>query len=103
MFFQQLHDFDFRSRRDARLARVNVELEQSAHTIDCIIADRYVKRSLAFVVDRVLIDAVQRTQQLARACVAACVMQRRQTFFVKEKKISVMKQQKISIKNRRKN
>ena len=83
MFFQQLRDCDFSSRRDARLARVNVELEQRAHRIDCIIADRFVQRSLAFVVDRVLIDAVQRTQQLAHAffIVHTCVMQRRPTFF----------------------
>ena len=58
MFIKQLHDFDV---RDARLARVKVQLEQSAHTIDSIIADRYVKRSHACFVDRVLIDAVQRT------------------------------------------
>ena len=70
MFSQQLRDFDLRPRRDARHARVNVELEQSAHTIDSIITGRFVKRSLAVVVDRVLIDAVQRTQQLARARVA---------------------------------
>ena len=31
MFIQQLRDFDFRRSRDARLARVNVELEKSAH------------------------------------------------------------------------
>ena len=87
MFFQQLHNFDFRVGRDARLARVNVELEKSAHTIDSIVANRYVKRSLAVVVDRVLINAVQRTQQLARACVAImnCAMQRCQSIFVKEK------------------
>ena len=70
MFIQQLHDFGFRRRSDARLACINVELEQSAHTIDSIITGRFVKRSLAVVVDRVLIDAVQRTQQLARARVA---------------------------------
>ena len=70
MFFQQLHEFDWRIDVDARLARVNVQLEQSAHTIGIIIVDRYVKRSIAMVVDRVLIDAVKRTQQLARACVA---------------------------------
>ena len=67
MFIQQLHNFDSRPRLDARLARVNVELEQSTHTIDNIIDDRYVKHSLAVDVDRVLIDAIQRTQQLARA------------------------------------
>ena len=84
MFSQQLRDFDLRPRRDARHARVNVELEQSAHTIDSNITGRFVKRSLAVVVDRVLIDAVQRTQQLARARVAIkrCEMQRRPTFFV---------------------
>ena len=87
MFIQQLHDFDVSVGRDARLARVNVELEQSAHSIDSIFADRFVKRSLAFVVDRVLIDAVQRTQHLARARAAInrCDMQRRPTFFVKKK------------------
>ena len=62
MLLQQLHDFDICVVFNDRLARVNVELEQSAHTIGRIIADRYVKRSLAFVVDYVLIDAVQRTQ-----------------------------------------
>ena len=95
MFFQQLHNFGFRVGRDARLAHVNVELEQSAHTIDGIFADCFVQRSLAVKVDRVLIDAVQRTQQLARArlVIQRCEMQRRPTFFVKEKKISVMKQQ----------
>ena len=83
MFIQQLHNFDFRPRSDARLARVNVELEQSAHTIDSIKEDRYVKRSPPVVVDRVLIDAIQRTQQVARARLAAirCEMQRRGTFF----------------------
>ena len=69
MFIQQLYDFDWRIDVDARLAHVDVELEQSTHTIDSIMANRSVKRSVAFVVDRVLIDAIQRTQQLARACV----------------------------------
>ena len=68
MFVQQLHDFDFRVGHDARLARVNVQLEQSAHTIGSIFTDRYVEHSLAVVVDRVLIDAVRCTQHLARAC-----------------------------------
>ena len=68
MIIKQLHDF-LVVGIDARIARVNVELEQNAHTISSIIMDRYVKRSLAVVVDRILIDAVQRTQQLARACV----------------------------------
>ena len=87
MFVQELHDFDFRVGHDARLARINVELEQSTHTIGSIFTDRYVKHSLAVVVDRVLIDAVQRTQQLARARVAMkrCEMQRRPTFVVKKK------------------
>ena len=82
MFIQQLHNFDFRPRSDARLARVNVELEQSAHTIDLWTIDDQVQRSLAFVVDRVLINAIQRTQQLARARVAfrRCDMQRYPTF-----------------------
>ena len=70
MFFQQLHNFDFRRRHDARLARVNVEIEQSAHTIDLWTIDGQVQRSLAIDVDRVLIDAVQRTKQLACARVA---------------------------------
>ena len=98
MFVQQLHDFDFRVGRNARLARVNVELEQNAHRIGIIITDRYIKRSLAFVVDRVLIDAVRRTQQLARARVTMknCELQRRRTIFVK-KKVLVIKQQTFSI------
>ena len=89
MFLKQLHDFDFRPHRDARLARVNVELEQRAHRIGNIIADRYVKRSPPVVVDRVLIDAIQRTQQMARARLAIkrCEMQRRPTFFCEKKKI----------------
>ena len=84
MFVQELHDFDFRVGHDARLARVNVQLEQSAHTIGSIFTDRYVEHSLAVVVDRVLIDAVRCTQHLARACAVKtrwCVMQRRSTFF----------------------
>ena len=94
MFFQQLHDFDFRIDIDARRARVNVQLEQSAHWIDLWLTDGQVQRSLAIVGDRVLIDAVHRKQQLARARVASirCEMQRRRTFFVKKKKISVMKE-----------
>ena len=86
MFFQQLHDFDACARINARLARVNVEVEHSANTLDSPIANRYVKRSLAFVVDRVLIDAVHRTQHLACAYVAVhtCQMQKRRTFFVKK-------------------
>ena len=81
MFIQQLHDFDWRIHVDARLACINVELEQSAHTIDSWTIDGLVQRSLAFVVDRVLIDAVQRTQQLARARAAIKTreMQRRPT------------------------
>ena len=88
MIFQQLHDFDVCPRRDARLARVNVELEQSAHTIDATEVDRFVKRRLAIDVDCVLIDAVQRTQHLTRARVAikSCDMQRRRTVFCEEKK-----------------
>ena len=88
MFIQQLHDFDFRVDRDARLASINVELEQRAHTIDSTIADRFVQRSLAIVVDRVLINAIRRTQQMARACVAIkrCDMQRRSTFFCEKKR-----------------
>ena len=87
MFFQQLHDFDFRPPRDARLARVNVELEQSAHTFDFWTIDGQVQRSHAIDVNRVLIDAVQRTHQLARARVAiiTCPMQRRRTFFMKKR------------------
>ena len=98
MFVKQLHDFDFRRHLNARLARVNVELEQNAHTIGSIIANRFVQRSLAFVVDRVLIDAVQRTQQLAHAyfAVHTCVMQRRPTFFCEY----VMRQQTL-LKNTR--
>ena len=61
MFIQQLQDFDVGVGFDVHLARVNVELEQSTHTIDSIIVDRSVQSSLAFVVERVLIDAVQRT------------------------------------------
>ena len=68
MFVQHLHDVIICVVVNDHLARVNVELEQSAHRIDRIVADRYVKRSLASVVDRILIDADQRTQQLARAC-----------------------------------
>ena len=100
MFLQQLRNFNFRPRHDVRLARVNVELEQSVHTIDSITADRYVQRSLATVGDRVLIDAVHRKQQLARASVVVhtCNMQRRRTFFC-EKKISVMKKQTFSLKS----
>ena len=81
MFFHQLRDFDVRRHRDARLARINGELEQRTHTIGSIFADRFVQRSLAVIVDRVLIDAVQRTQHLARACVTSirCEMQWRQT------------------------
>ena len=86
MFIQQLHDFfavgiDI----DDHLARVNVQLEQRTHTIGNIFADRFVQRSLAVVVDRVLIDAVQRKQQLARTCVAVhtCQMQRRRTVLQK--------------------
>ena len=88
MFVQQLHDFDVRRRRDARLARINGELEQRTHTIGIIFADRYIKRSLAFVVDRVLIDVIQRTQQLARAHMVnkTCEMQRRPTFFCEKKR-----------------
>ena len=89
MFFQQLRDFDERLRRDARLARVNVELEQSAHTIDLWTTDGQVQRSLAVIVDRILIDAVQCTQQLTCACVVRkwwCEMQRRPTIFVKKNK-----------------
>ena len=83
MFFQQLHNFDWRIDVDARLARVNVQLEQSAHTIGSIIANRQVQRSLAVVVDLVLVDAVKRTQHLARArtAIKRCDMQRRPTFF----------------------
>ena len=88
MFFQQLHDFDFRVGSDARLARVNVQVEQRAHKIDVTEVDRFVKRRLAFAVDRVLIDAVQCTQQRARACAAIkrCDMHRRPTFFLGGKK-----------------
>ena len=83
MFIQQLRELDFRVGRYARLARVNVELEQSAHTIDLWTIDGQIQRSLAIVGDRVLIDAVQRTQQLARARVVIqrCDMQWRPTFF----------------------
>ena len=102
MFVQQLHDFDFRVGHDARLARVNVQLEQSAHTFDSVIKDRSVKRSLAFDVDRVLIDAVQRTQQLTRAreAMKSCEMQRRPTLFVFFLKGSVMKQQTFSLQQK---
>ena len=87
MFIKQLHDFDFRPRHDTRLARVNVELEQSARTIDVWKTDCKVHRSVAVVVDCVLIDAVQRTQQLARAFFAVykCHMQRSPTFVLKKK------------------
>ena len=83
MFIQQLHDVDACVRINARLARVNVELEQSAHSIDFWKTDGEVQRSLAFIVDRVLIDAVQRTQHLARtrAAIIKCEMLRRPTFF----------------------
>ena len=105
MFIQQLHDVNLRVGFDVdRLASVNVELEQSAHTIDLMKADCYVKRSFAFVVDRILIDAVKSTQHQARARVASprCDMQRRLTFFC-EKKDSVMKQQRhFQNKSRRK-
>ena len=86
MFIQQLHDFDVGVGRNARLARLNVELEQSAHRIDSWTTDGQVQRSLAIVVDRVVIDAIQGTQQLARAHVAVhtCEMQWRPTFFVKK-------------------
>ena len=82
MCSQQLYDFDFLVSRDARLARVKVELEQSAHTIDLWTIDGQVQRSLAIDVDRVLIDTVQRTQQLARAreAIKRCDMQRYPTF-----------------------
>ena len=79
MFIQQLHDFDVGVGRNARLACINVELEKSAKRIDLWTIDGQVQRSLAFAVNRVLIDAVQRTQQLARAYVAICEMQRRPT------------------------
>ena len=83
MFIKQLRDF-LVVGINVSLARVNVELEQSAHTIGIIFEDRYVKRSHAIVVDRVLIDAVQRTEQLARARVAMkrCIMQRSPTFLL---------------------
>ena len=82
MIIKQLRDFDVRPRRDARRARVNVELEQSAHGIDFWTIDGQVQRSLAIEVDRVLIDAVQRANHLARACAIQiwCFMQRRPAF-----------------------
>ena len=82
MFLQQLHDFDACARSDARLASVNVQLEQRTHTIGSIIVDHYVQRSLAVDISRALVDAVQRTQQLTRARVAIkrCGMQKRPTF-----------------------
>ena len=88
MFFQQLHNFDFRVGRDARLARVNVQLEQRTNSIYVVPANGDVQRSLASVVDRVLLDAVQRTQHLTRARVAikSCDMQRRRTVFCEKKK-----------------
>ena len=58
MFIQQLHDFDWRIHVDARLARVNVKLEQRAHRIDFWNTNGQLQRSLAIAVDRVLIDAV---------------------------------------------
>ena len=100
MFIQQLRDFNVPFRRDDRLARVNVELEQSAHIIDLRTTDGQVKRSVAVVVDRVLIDAVQRTKHLARACVTfnrrAMQCKSVQLFFLKDKKIKVQKQQTFS-------
>ena len=86
MFFQQLHDCDVRPRRDARFASVNVQLEQSAHRIDFRSEHGAIQRRDVVVVDRVLIDAVQRTQQLARACAVACncAMQRSQTIFFEQ-------------------
>ena len=94
MFIKQLRDF-LVVGINVSLARVNVELEQSAHTIDSIKEDRYVKRSPPVVVDRVLIDAIQRTQHLARACVTfnRRVMQRRPTLFCEKNEISILKQQ----------
>ena len=85
MFVKQLHHFHFRVFIDDHLARVNVQLEQSAHTIGHIIADHYVQCSVAVVVDRVPVDAVQHTQQLARAyfAVGTCEMQRRPTVLQK--------------------
>ena len=84
MFIQQLHEFNFRAGRYARLARVDVELEQSANTIDLWTIDGEVQRRDVVVVDRVLINAIQRTQQLARARLAnkRCAMQRRPTVFL---------------------
>ena len=90
MFIQKLRDFDACARRDDRFARVNVELEQSAHTVDLWTTDGKVQRRLAVVVDRVLIDAVQRTHQKARACVSFFrrAMQRCSTFLLWKKDFS---------------
>ena len=67
MFFKQLYNFNVCVSFDRGLARVNVQLEQSAYTFNFRTLQSPVASSVAVVVDRVLIDAVQRTQQLARA------------------------------------
>ena len=87
MIIKQLHDFDVRVGINDHIARVKVQLEQSTHQIDRTTYGK-VQRSLAVVVDRALIDTVQRTQQLARVCavICCCDVQRHPTFFCEKKK-----------------
>ena len=87
MFFKQLYNFNVCVSFDRGLARVNVQLEQSAYTFNFRTLQSPVASSLAVVVDRVLIDAVQRTQQLARAraVVKSCAVQRRPTYGEKKR------------------
>ena len=76
-------------RSSSRASLASTLNSSRARTIDSIMANRWVKRSLAVVVDRVLIDAVQRTEQLASAYVISlitCELQRRPTFFCEKKK-----------------
>ena len=89
MFVQQSHDFDSRVGINTCIARVNVELEQRTNIIDSWFADCCVDRSLAAVVDRVLVDAVERTHQLARVCTVRvwCEMQRCITIMAQKQKI----------------
>ena len=62
MFIKQVH-----VGRHTRLARLDIKLEQSAAAVGFRTTDRDVERRLVFVVDRVRIYAVGRTQELARA------------------------------------
>ena len=92
MFIKQLLDFDWSFGFIVRLCRVNVELEKSTNRIVLRKKQGTNERSLAVVVDRIRVDVVQRTQQLAGVGVSIerSVVQWRPAM-QKKKKIFVLK------------